>query len=99
MDRSTTWFARAIALLIGIALIGTTLVAGPPPSVLADVPETILFRAEFDSAPLGPLAGPLAVEQGIVVPQAGTVAIANGPGGRSLALDGGAAQATALMQW
>src|SRR5689334_18337899 len=99
MDRSTTWFARVMALLIGIALIGTSLVAGPAPSALADGPETTLFRAEFDSAPLGPLTSPLLVEKGSVVAQAGTVAIASGTSGRALRLDSSAGQATALLQW
>src|SRR5690242_12889094 len=99
MNRSTTWFARMMALVIGIALIGTSLVAGPAPTALADGPETTLFRAEFDAAPLGPLTSPLAVEQGSVVAQAGTVTITSGPTGRALTLDSSAGQATALMQW
>src|SRR5436305_2032308 len=99
MHRTTRWFARIMSVLVGIALLSTALLAGPAPIALADGPETTLFRAEFDSAPLGPLAGPLLVEQGSVVAQAGTVTIASGPTGRALTLDSSASQATALMQW
>src|SRR6476660_9020273 len=99
MHRTTNWFARITAILVGIAIMSTALLASPPPSVMADGPETTLFRAEFDSAPLGPLTGPLVVEQGSVVAQAGAVTIASGPTGRALKLDGSAGQATALMQW
>jgi hypothetical protein len=97
MHRTTRWFARIITILVGIALLSTALLAGPAPIALADGPETTLFRAEFDSAPLGPLAGPLLVEQGSVVAQAGTVTIASGLTGRVLTLDSSASQATALM--
>jgi hypothetical protein len=62
MHRTTIWFARIAAMLVGIAIMSTVLLAAPAPIVLADGPETTLFRAEFDSAPLGPLAGPLLVE-------------------------------------
>ena len=99
MHRITIWFARITAMLVGIAILSTALVVSPTPSVLADGPETTLFRAEFDSAPLGPLAGPLVVEKGSVVGQAGTVTIASGPTGQALKLDGSAGQASALMQW
>src|SRR5437762_1197649 len=99
MHRTTRWFARIITILVGIALLSTTLLAGPTSTALADGPETTLFRAEFDSAPLGPLTSPLAVEQGSVVAQAGTVTIASGLTGRALMLDSSAGQATAIMQW
>jgi len=99
MHRTTRWFARIMTVLVGIALLSTALLAGPAPIALADGPETTLFRAEFDSAPLGPLTSPLLVEQGSVVAQAGTVTIASGPTGRALTLDSSAGQATALMQW
>jgi hypothetical protein len=99
MHRSTSWFARMTSILVGIAILSTALLAGPAPTALADGPETTLFRAEFDSAALGPLTGALVVEKGSVVPQAGTVTIASGPSGRALTLDGSAGEATALMQW
>src|SRR6266508_2416757 len=99
MHRTTSWFARMTAILIGIAIVGTSLLAGPARSVLADGPETTLFRAEFDAAPLGPISSPLSAETGSVVPQAGGVSIASGPSGGALKLDGSAGQATALMQW
>jgi hypothetical protein len=99
MHRTTIWFARITSMLVGLAIMSTALLTSPVPSVLADGPETTLFRAEFDSAPLGPLTGPLVVENGSVVAQAGTVTIASGPTGRALTLDGSAGQATALMKW
>src|SRR5215213_3232453 len=99
MHRTTSWFARMTSILVGVSIVFTALLAGPAPTALADGPETTLFRAEFDSAPLGPLAGPLLVEQGSVVAQAGTVTIASGPTGRALTLDSSAGQAAALMQW
>src|SRR5262245_24138837 len=95
----TTWFTRITSILAGVSIILTTLLAGPAPSALANAPESTLFRAEFNAAPLGPLSGPLLVEQGSVVPQAGTVSIADGTGGRALKLESTAAQAAALMQW
>src|SRR4051794_7885969 len=99
MHRTTSWFARITATLVGIAIMSTTLLAAPAPRAFADGPETTLFRAEFDTAPLGPLSTPLSVEAGSVVPQAGTVTIASGPTGRALKLESNAGQATALMQW
>src|SRR6266508_955615 len=99
MHRTTSWLARMTSILVGVAIVFTMLLAGPAPSALADGPETTLFRAEFDSAPLGPISSPLSVEKGSVVLQAGTVTIASGPTGRALKLDGSADQATALMQW
>jgi hypothetical protein len=70
-----------------------------PSSAYARNSEDTLFRAEFDSAPIGPLAGPLTVEAGTVVPQGGSVAVATTPFGRALTLDGAGGQATALLQW
>jgi hypothetical protein len=80
-------------------MISPMLLGGHVPSALADRPESTLFRAEFDSAPLGPLSGPLTAEPGTVVPEAGTVTIASGKSGRALKLESGAGQASALMQW
>jgi hypothetical protein len=77
----------------------SVLLVGPAPIALADRPESTLFRAEFDSAPLGPLSGPLTVAPGTVVPQAGTVTIASAKTGRALKLASGAGDASALMQW
>ncbi len=99
MYRTTRWFTRITSILAGVSLIFTALLAGPAPNALANAPETTLFRGEFNAATLGPLSGPLVVEQGTVVPQAGTVTIADGTGGRALKLESASGQATALMQW
>src|SRR5689334_2277273 len=99
MHHSTTWLTRITSILVGIALLSTVLVAGPAPSALANGPETTLFRAEFDSAPLGPISSPLSVETGSVIAQSGTVTIASGTSGRALKLESTAGQSTALMQW
>jgi hypothetical protein len=99
MHRITSRLARITSILAGISIIFTTLLTGPAPRALAAAPSSTLFHAEFDAAPLGPLSGPLTVEQGTVVPQAGTVTIANGTSGHALKLEGTAGQATALMQW
>jgi hypothetical protein len=99
MQRSTSWLTRITSILVGIVMISTALAAGPAPSALANGPETTLFRAEFDSAPLGPISSSLSVETGSVVAQAGTVTIASGTSGRALKLESGAGQTTALMQW
>jgi hypothetical protein len=87
------------AILVGASLVCTALLAGPAPAARAAGPEALLFRAEFDSAPLGALTAPLNAEKGVVVAQAGGVSIASGSAGRALKLDGDADQATALMQW
>src|SRR3954470_3764329 len=99
MHRTTSWFARMTSILVGVSIVFTALLTGPAPTALANGPETTLFRAEFDSAPLGPLNTPLTVEKGVVVPQAGSLSIASGLSGRALTLDSGAGQATAIMQW
>ena len=99
MHRTTSWFARMTSILVGVSIVFTALLTGPAPTALANGPETTLFRAEFDSAPLGPLSTPLTVEKGVVVPQAGSLSIASGLSGRALRLDSGAGQATAVMQW
>jgi hypothetical protein len=99
MHRTTSWFARMTSILVGVSIIFTALLTGPAPTALADGPETTLFRAEFDAAPLGPFNTPLTVEKGVVVPQAGSLSIASGLSGRALRLDSGAGQATAVMQW
>jgi hypothetical protein len=99
MHRTPSWFARMTSILVGVSIVFTALLTGPAPTALADGPETTLFRAEFDAAPLGPLSTPLTVEKGIVVPQAGSLSIASGLSGRALKLDSGAGQATAVMQW
>src|SRR5262249_2561029 len=99
MHRTPSQFARMTSLLVGVSLLFSVLLAGPAPAALADGPEIGLFRAEFDSLPLGPVSGSLTVEKGAVVPLEGSVAIASGTTGRALELDGSAGQSTAVMQW
>src|SRR5215210_1727342 len=96
MSRSYQWFVRLVSATLTFALLVTTLLSIPPqPAEAASRPST-LFRAEFDAAPVGPLAGPLNVETGQVVPQGGSIAVANTLLGRALALQGTSGQATAL---
>src|SRR4029079_1453593 len=99
MYQRSSQFARLASGLVGLIMISAMLLGGHVPSALADRPESTLFRAEFDSAPLGPLSGALTAEPGTVVPEAGTVTIASGKSGRVLKLESGAGQASALMQW
>src|SRR4051812_35193896 len=98
MSHNTSLFVRLASCLLGMSMALSALLVGPAPIALADRPEATLFHAEFDSAPLGPLSGPLTVAPGTVVPQ-GTVSIANGKAGRALKLASGAGDASALMQW
>ena len=84
MHRTPSWFVRMTTILVGIAIMSTALMAGPAPRALADGPETTLFRAEFDSVPLGPLSGSLTVENGSVVAQAGAEAVGKGMGGADI---------------
>jgi hypothetical protein len=97
MVRSSSQFTHLISVVVGLSLILTALLVGPAPAAQASGPETVLFRAEFDGAPAGALSGPLAVETGKVVPDAGAIAIAAATSGKALQLDGAAAQASALM--
>src|SRR5688572_21079068 len=99
MHHSSHRFPRWMSAAIVALFVVTGLLVGPAPSALANGPEKLLFRAEFDSAPLGPLTAPLIVETGTIVPQAGTLAIVAGTSGRRLQLDSSAGQATALMRW
>ena len=99
MYRSHLRFARLVSAALAITMLLGALPAFAPPNAYAAGRENTLFRAEFDSAPAGPLAGPLAVETGMVVPQGGNVAVATTPFGRALALDGNGGRATALLQW
>jgi hypothetical protein len=99
MHRSNHWFIRLASATLTFALLATTLLSIPAQRAEAASRPSTLFRAEFDAAPLGPLAGPLTVEAGQVVPQGGSVAVANALLGRALALDGASGQATALLQW
>ena len=99
MHRSHRWVVRLAAAAVTLSLLLTTLASIPPGRALAARGPSTLFRAEFDAAPLGPLAGPLNVETGQVVPQGGSVAVADTLFGRALALQGSSGQATALMQW
>src|SRR5262249_46516857 len=99
MSRSSSLFARLASVTVGFVLVFATLLVGAAPQAHAGPAEFTLFRAEFDSAPQGPLSGPLTVEQGQVVPQAGAVSVASATTGRALRLDGGGGQSTALMQW
>src|SRR5512134_1982413 len=92
-------FAHLVSAALAITMLLGALPSFAPPSAYAGSREETLFRAEFDSAPVGPLTGPLAVEAGTVVPQGGNVAVATTPFGRALALDGTGGQATALLQW
>ena len=96
--RSSSPFARLWSAAVALAMVLALLVSGAPPRAYAQEEHT-LFQAEFDSAPLGALSGPLAVETGTVVPQEGNVAIAAAASGQALALDSSAGQATALLQW
>src|SRR5262245_24750881 len=99
MSRSSSLFARLASVTVGFVLIFATLLVGAAPQAQAASGDFTLFRAEFDSAPLGALTGPLMVEQGQVVPQAGAVSVASATTGQALQLDGGTGQSTALMQW
>src|SRR5215216_7563538 len=99
MPHTTAWFTRLAACALGMIMVLSALLAGPAPIALADRPEATLFRAEFDSAPLGPLSSPLTVAPGTVVPQAGNVAITSGKTGRALKLASGAGETGALLQW
>src|SRR5262245_35045605 len=99
MYRSHLRFAHLVAAALALTMLLGALPAFAPLSAYAGGRDETLFRAEFDSAPVGPLTAPLAVETGTVVPQSGRVAIAATPLGRALALDGTAGQATALLQW
>src|SRR5262245_19359937 len=98
MQRSRSWLARISSLLVGFVIISSILIAAPAPRALADGHETTLFRAEFDSAPLGPISNPLDVETGSVVPQEGLVTVAHGLSGRALKLQSSSGPATALVQ-
>ncbi|HET9221724.1 MAG TPA: hypothetical protein VFO07_04435, partial [Roseiflexaceae bacterium] len=62
MHRSHRWFVRLAAATITLSLLLATLASIPPGRALAASGPSTLFRAEFDAAPLGPLAGPLNVE-------------------------------------
>jgi hypothetical protein len=99
MYRSPLRFARLVSVTLALTMLLGALPSFAPSSAYAGGSEDTLFRAEFDSAPIGPLAGPLTVEAGTVMPQGGNVAIATTPFGRALALDGAGGQATALLQW
>ena len=99
MRSSNSWFVRMVLAALTLVLLLTAVLSIPPGRAYAASRPNTLFRAEFDSAPTGPLAGPLSVETGTVVPQGGSVAVANTLFGRALALDGSGGQATALMQW
>ena len=84
MSRSSSLFARLASVTVGLALVLATLLVGAAPRAQASPAEFTLFRAEFDSAPQGPLSGPLSVEQGQVVPQAArSRSPARQPGARS----------------
>ena len=96
---NSSWLARLVSAIVVLALLLPTLLAGPTPRSYAAEQAETLFQAEFNSAPLGALGGPLSVETGTVAPQGGSVAIIAAPTGRALALDGSGGQATALMQW
>ncbi|HEX9438419.1 MAG TPA: hypothetical protein VF909_02010 [Roseiflexaceae bacterium] len=98
MHRSILPFARFISTSLALILLLSAPLSIPPRRAYAGGDGT-LFRAEFESAPLGPLTGPLTVETGTVVPQGGSVTVAATPTGRALALNGTGGQATALMQW
>jgi hypothetical protein len=99
MHRSHRWIIRLAAAAVTLSLLLATLASVPPGRALAAKGPSTLFRAEFDAAPVGPLSGPLNVETGQVVPQGGSVAVADTLFGRALALQGTSGQATALMQW
>src|SRR5258706_10602994 len=99
MYRSNPWFVRLASALLPFTLLCPALVSLPPGHASASTTPRPLFRVEFDSAPVGALSGALSVETGTVVPQGGSVAVANTLFGRALALDGAGGQATALMQW
>jgi len=89
MSRSYQRFVRLVSATITLTLVLTTLLSIPAsPAYASSTPPSTLFRAEFDAAPAGPLAGALNVETGQVVPQGGSVAVANTLLGRALALDG-----------
>src|SRR6266508_1015778 len=98
MSHSYQRFVRLVSATITLTLVLTMLLSIPAgPAYASSTPPSTLFRAEFDAAPAGPLAGALNVETGQVVPQGGSVAVANTLLGRALALDGTSGQATALM--
>jgi hypothetical protein len=99
MYRSQLRFARLVSVALTLTLLFGALPSFAPSSAYADSREDTLFRAEFESAPVGPLAGPLTVETGSIVPQGGSVAVATTSFGRALVLDGAGGQATALLQW
>ena len=97
MYRKTSPLVRLVSSIVAVVFSLGALLAGAPPHAQAAT-ATTLFRAEFDSAPVGAVSGPLTVETGTVVPQ-GSVAIAAASSGRALALNSAAGPATALMQW
>ncbi len=99
MHRNDQWFIRFASATLTFALLVTTLLSIPPQGAAAASQPSTLFRAEFDAVPVGPLTGTLSVETGQVVPQGGSVAVANTSSGRALALQGSSGQATALLQW
>jgi hypothetical protein len=99
MHRNDQWFIRFASATLTFALLVTTLLSIPPQQAAAASQPSTLFRAEFDAVPVGPLTGTLSVETGQVVPQGGSVAVANTSSGRALALQGTSGQATALLQW
>lgn len=99
MDRVRSRLIRFVSTLVSLAVVAAAVLAGAPARAHADGPRTTLFRAEFDSAPVGPLSAPLAVEAGTIVPQEGSAAIVTATAGRALVLDGAGGQSTALMQW
>ncbi|HEX9371333.1 MAG TPA: hypothetical protein VF897_10010, partial [Roseiflexaceae bacterium] len=92
MHRSILPFARFISTSLALILLLSAPLSIPPRRAYAGGDGT-LFRAEFESAPLGPLTGPLTVETGTVVPQGGSVTVAATPTGRALALNGTGGQA------
>lgn len=99
MSRKSLGLARFVSLVVVGMLMLNIVLFGPASHAYANGPETVLFRAEFESAPLGPLSTPLLVETGTVVPQTGANALVALGSGHALQLDSGGGQATALMQW
>ncbi|GAB4188789.1 MAG: hypothetical protein OHK0022_00870 [Roseiflexaceae bacterium] len=98
MQSRPSWLARLMIAWLTLAIVGVGVLGSAPRTTQAAVRTTTLFKAEFENAPLGALAGPLVVDLGEVVAEKGTVEVGKFDS-KALVLNGTAGEASALLQW
>ncbi len=102
MDRRSQRVARSLSIVITLLLVFEAVAISWPRPTYAQPSVRSVFRANFDSAPVGTLAvgDALAVEEGTIVATTAPVAIVTGrPGvsGRALEVDGSSAGSGSVL--